>query len=74
VPGGSSALPEIFAYADETCRAVAEEMATSGLMNMPVVDRATGRICGSITALELLAGRKRSMMRESERSSFYGRA
>jgi len=80
VPTGSeeasnsiAALPEIFAYADETCRAVAEEMATAGLMSMPVVDRKTGRICGSISALELLAGRKRSVMRESERSSFFGR-
>src|ERR1700728_1377085 len=36
-------LPEVFAYADETCRAVAEEMATTGLILMPVVDRETGR-------------------------------
>ncbi len=61
-------LPEILAYSDETCRAVAEEMATTGVMSMPVVDRANGRICGSITAQELLTGRKRAVERESERN------
>jgi H+/Cl- antiporter ClcA len=68
---GMEGLPEIFAYADETCRGVAEEMATTGVMKMPVVDRETGRVCGSISALELLAGRKRSVRRESERSSLF---
>ncbi len=61
-------LPEVFAYADETCRAVAEEMATTGVMNMPVVDRETGRICGTIGAQEVLVGRRRAVVRESERS------
>jgi chloride channel protein, CIC family len=60
-------LPEVLAYADETCRAVAEEMATGGAMRMVVVDRKTGKICGSIGAQELLAGRRRSVVRESER-------
>jgi CIC family chloride channel protein len=63
-----SELPEVLAYSDETCRAVAEEMATSGLMTMPVVDRKTGRICGTIGAQELLAGRKRAVERESQRN------
>jgi chloride channel protein, CIC family len=57
----------VLAYSDETCRAVAEEMATSGLMTMPVVDRKTGRICGTIGAQELLAGRRRAVERESDR-------
>jgi H+/Cl- antiporter ClcA len=61
-------LPEVFAYADETCRAVAEEMATTGLTAMPVVDRETGRVCGRLGAAELLAGRRRAVRRESERS------
>jgi chloride channel protein, CIC family len=61
-------LPEVFAYSDETCRAVAEEMATTGLLSMPVVDRTTGRMCGSIGAAELLAGRRRAVQRESERT------
>ena len=61
-------LPDVLAYSDETCRAVAEEMATSGVMTMPVVDRKTGRICGSIGAQELLAGRRRAVARESERA------
>ena len=61
-------LPEIFAYSDETCRAVAEEMATSGQMTLPVLDRDTGRMIGSIGAAELLTGRRRAVMRESERT------
>jgi chloride channel protein, CIC family len=61
-------LPEVFAYADETCRAVAEEMATTGRLSMLVVDRETGRLCGSIGAAELLTGRRRAVQRESERS------
>jgi H+/Cl- antiporter ClcA len=64
---GGEALPDVLAYADETCRAVAEEMATSGVMTMPVVDRETGMIRGSISAQELLIGRRRAVARESER-------
>jgi len=60
-------LPEVFAYSDETCRAAAEEMATSGLLAMLVVDRATNKPCGTVTAASLLTGRKRSVRRESER-------
>jgi chloride channel protein, CIC family len=60
-------LPEVLAYADETCRAVAEEMATTGVMRMVVVDRESGKVCGSIGAQELLVGRRRAVVRESER-------
>ena len=61
-------LPEVFAYSDETCRAVAEEMATTGLLSMPVMDRENGCVCGSIGAAELLTGRRRAVQRESERT------
>jgi CBS domain containing-hemolysin-like protein len=61
-------LPDILAYSDETCRAVAEEMATTGVTSMPVIDRATGQICGNISAQELLTGRKRAVERESDRN------
>ena len=64
-------LPEVFAYTDETCRAVAEEMATTRVLQMPVVDRETGRVCGSISAEDLLAGRRRAVVRESERTSVF---
>ena len=60
-------LPESYIYSDETCRAVAEEMATTGRLSMVVVDRETGKLCGSIGATELLTGRKRASQRESER-------
>jgi hypothetical protein len=65
------ALPEILAYSDETCREVAEEMVTTGVTSMPVVDRETGRVCGIISAQELLLGRKRAVERESERNSSF---
>ena len=68
-----SILPEVFAYTDETCRAVAEEMATTRVTSMPVIDRDTGRILGSISAQELLAGRRRAVVRESERNSTFQR-
>jgi hypothetical protein len=35
---------------------------------MPVVDRETGEICGIVSAHDLLAGRKRAVVRESERN------
>jgi H+/Cl- antiporter ClcA len=60
--------PEPFAYSDQTCRAVAEEMATTGVVSMPVVDRETGKVCGWIGTAELLAGRKRAVQRESDRT------
>jgi chloride channel protein, CIC family len=69
--GRAEALPEVLAYSDETCRAVAEEMAIAGVTSMPVVDRETGLVCGSIGAQELLAGRRRAVARESERNSSF---
>jgi chloride channel protein, CIC family len=65
---GMEPLPEVLAYADETCRAVAEEMATSGATSMYVVDRETGIVRGTISAHELLIGRRRAVARELERS------
>jgi H+/Cl- antiporter ClcA len=61
-------LPEVIAYTDETCRSVAEEMAVTGVTQMPVLDRTTGKICGFVGANELLAGRRRAVLRESERN------
>lgn len=62
---------EVLAYTDETCRAVAEEMAMSGVTTMPVVDRDTGLVCGSISAQDLLTGRRRAVARESERNRIF---
>jgi H+/Cl- antiporter ClcA len=60
-------LPQAFAYSDETCRSVAEQMATTGLLSLMVVDRETNEFCGAIGATELLQGRRRAALRESER-------
>jgi hypothetical protein len=61
-------LPDNYVFSDETCRTVAEEMATTGSMSLLVVDRETNTLVGSIGAAELLAGRRRAVKRESERS------
>jgi hypothetical protein len=66
--GSLDYLPDNYVFSDETCRAVAEEMATTGLMNLLVVDRETNRLLGSVGAAELLSGRRRAVMRESDRS------
>jgi chloride channel protein, CIC family len=66
--GKTNHLPESYVFGDETCRAVAEEMATTGLMSLLVVDRESGQLMGSVGAAELLAGRRRAVKRESERS------
>jgi hypothetical protein len=68
VVGKTDQLPDNYVFADETCRAVAEEMATTGLMSFLVVDRETNRLVGSVGAAELLAGRRRAVKRESDRS------
>jgi len=67
-------LPKIYAFADETCRGVAETMATSGVSAMPVVDRSTKALCGHVTVQDLLAGRRRSVQREQGRVRVFGSA
>jgi hypothetical protein len=60
-------LPEFFIYADCTCRSAAELMATEGIASLPVVDRTTQRINGTITLQDLLKGRSKAVVRENER-------
>src|ERR1039458_8868074 len=59
-------LPEFF-YADCTCRSAAELMATEGIASLPVVDRTTQRINGTITLQDLLKRRSKAVVRENER-------
>jgi CBS-domain-containing membrane protein len=42
-------------------------MATEGIATLPVVDRSTQRINGTITLHDLLKGRSKAVVRESER-------
>src|ERR1700678_2803190 len=57
----------LFGYADCPCRSAAELMATEGIASLPVVDRATQRIHGTITLQDLLKGRNKAVVRENER-------
>ena len=61
-----TAVPERFIYADCTCRSAAELMATEGVGHLLVADRATQRISGAITLHDLLKGRNKSVVRETE--------
>jgi CIC family chloride channel protein len=61
------ALPELFIFSDSTCRSAAELMATEGIDHLPVIDRATRQINGRITLQDLLKGRNKAVVRESER-------
>jgi CIC family chloride channel protein len=65
-------LPEIFVYADGTCRNAVELMATEGISSLPVVDRRTERINGTISLQDLLKGRNKAVQRESERLRLVG--
>jgi H+/Cl- antiporter ClcA len=65
--GEKTGARELFVYADCTCRSAAELMATEGIASLPVVDRATQRIHGTITLQDLLKGRNKAVVRENER-------
>ena len=64
--------PDFYAYTDSTTRGAAEVMAAEGLEVLPVVDRATGHVCGELSLKDLLRGRGRSFERESERLRLFG--
>ena len=70
--GRDNKLPELYAYADETARSAAELMATEGLARLPIVDRESGQVCGTLALQDLLRGRSHSIERESERLRLFG--
>jgi hypothetical protein len=59
--------PEFFTYADGTARNAAEIMSSEGLASLPVLDRDTLQLCGTLSLHDLLRARSRSIERESER-------
>lgn len=65
-------LPANYTYSDATARGAAELMATEGLAVLPVVDRESRQVCGTISLNELLRGRTRSVERETERLKLFG--
>jgi CIC family chloride channel protein len=67
-------LPELFTYADNTCRGAAELMATEGVASIPVVDRATRSVSGTLTLQDLLRGRSKAVVRERERLRLFDHA
>jgi chloride channel protein, CIC family len=63
----ASLLPPLFIHADGTGRSAAELMAREGIAALPVVDRTTRQITGTITLQDLLKGRSKAVVRENER-------
>jgi chloride channel protein, CIC family len=67
-------LPDAYVYSDTTARAAAEKMAVDGLEILPVRDRRSQTICGTISIGHLLRGRARQVERERERLRLFGYA
>ena len=63
----AAAPPEFFIYADSTARNAAEIMSSEGLASLPVLDRDSLQLCGTLSLHDLLRARSRSIERESER-------
>jgi chloride channel protein, CIC family len=64
----------VYAFADETSRSVAEQMATEGVTSLPILDRASGRLLGNVTLPDLMKGRRQAAVREQERLRMFGSA
>jgi CBS domain containing-hemolysin-like protein len=61
----------VYAFTDETSRAVVEKMATSGLTQLMVIDRDANTTCGTVSLKDLLLGRRRLVKREQERQRVF---
>ena len=57
-----------YVFPDDTCRTAAERMAISGIVSLPVCDRTSHAVVGSVQLQDLLLGRQRSYGREQDRS------
>jgi len=59
------------AFADETLKDVVYRMASTGLTDLPVLDRATGSVVGVITLADLLHGRRLTLEAEHRRERVF---
>jgi chloride channel protein, CIC family len=64
--------PDFYAYADSTTRGAAEIMSSEGFETLPVVDRASGLLCGELTLKDLFSARGHSVRRERDRLRLFG--
>jgi CIC family chloride channel protein len=77
--GDGTTVPEVqvsglYAFADQTTRSVAEQMATEGVTAIPILDRASGRTLGIVTLPDLMKGRRQAAIREQERLRLFSTA
>jgi len=66
-PGELAQADGAKSYPDETLRALVYRMAESGITRMPVVERETGRLLGTVTLEHLLKARTRHLEEERRR-------
>jgi H+/Cl- antiporter ClcA len=66
-PGELAQADGAKSYPDETLRALVYRMAESGITQMPVVERETGRLLGTVTLEHLLKARTRHLEEERRR-------
>ncbi len=66
--------PALFTYADSTGRSAVELMAIEEVASIAVVDRATGRVSGTLTLQDLLRGRNKAIVRETQRLRLFDRS
>jgi H+/Cl- antiporter ClcA len=67
IPGEAAQANGAKSYPDETLRALVYRMAESGITRMPVVERETGRLLGTVTLEHLLKARTRHLEEERRR-------
>src|SRR6516164_5639172 len=67
IPGELAQADGAKSYPDETLRALVYRMAESGITRMPVVERETGRLLGTVTLEHLLKARTRHLEEERRR-------
>ena len=77
--GDVTTLPEVqvsglYAFADQTTRSVAEQMATEGVTAISILDRVSGRTLGIVTLPDLMKGRRQAAIREQERLRLFSTA
>jgi CBS domain-containing protein len=66
-PLAETARKPVAAWSDEPLRVVVYRMAETGLTRMPVVDRATGKLAGMVSLVDLLYARSHSLQEERRR-------
>jgi CBS domain-containing protein len=66
-PASAGEADGVVAHPDEVLRVVALRMAAYELDELPVIDRTTDEVVGTVTVFDLLAARRRQFLAERQR-------